>query len=207
MLSESLRQSLATATVRYNAAVDQAADYLGQRGITKDVADKHLLGFVTPENVDVGHDSYVNRLVIPYLTPTGVVDVRFRSISDDAGPKYLGRPGAELQMYNVMAFQDPSDVIAICEGELDTIVAGMCGIPAVGLAGVNAWKPFYTRAFLDYQRVIVLADGDQPGREMGKRIAQQIDHAIVVSMPDGMDVNSTFLAEGADAVRRRIGVA
>jgi hypothetical protein len=25
-------------------------------------------------------------------------------------------------------------------------------------------------------------------------------------MPDGMDVNSTFLAEGADGIRRRAGV-
>jgi DNA primase len=110
-------------------------------------------------------------------------------------------------MYNVLAFRNPSDVIAICEGEIDTITANtLCGIPAVGLAGVNAWRPFYARAFLDYQRVLVLADGDQPGKELGKKIASVVEQAIVIPMPDGMDVNATYMNEGADGIRRRAGV-
>jgi DNA primase len=35
---------------------------------------------------------------------------------------------------------------------------------------------------------------------------QAIDVAVVVSMPDGMDVNEVFLNEGADGIRKRIGV-
>jgi hypothetical protein len=35
---------------------------------------------------------------------------------------------------------------------------------------------------------------------------QAIDVAIVVSMPDSMDVNDVFLNEGSDGVRKRIGV-
>jgi len=201
MLSESLRMSLAEAATTYHQSVEQASEYLARRGITQAAAAAHLLGYVTEDNVAVGHEAFVNRVSIPYITTTGVVDLRFRSISDEITPKYLGRVGAELTLYNPLAFSVPSDVIAICEGEIDTI-----GIPAVGLAGVNAWKPFYARAFLDYQRVLVLADGDGPGRELGKSIASVVEQAVVIQMPEGMDVNSTFLAEGAEGIRRRAGV-
>lgn len=206
MLSESLRLSLAEAANNYHGSVELAAEYLARRGITKEAADQHLLGYVTEDNVAVGHEAFINRVAIPYITVSGVIDIRFRSISDEVTPKYLGRLGAELNLYNPLAFTVPSDVIAICEGEIDTITAGMCGIPAIGLAGVNAWKPFYARAFGDYQRVLVLADGDQPGRELGKKIATQVDQAVVIVMPDGMDVNGTYLMEGADGIRRRAGV-
>lgn len=207
MLSESLRLSLAEAASAYSLNATEAAAYLGHRGITQEAATAHLLGVVTPDSAAVGHESFIGRLSIPYVTPTGVVDIRFRALADDQGPKYLGRLGAELCMYNVLAFRNPSDVIAICEGEIDTITANtLCGIPAVGLAGVNAWRPFYARAFLDYQRVLVLADGDQPGKELGKKIASVVGQAVVIPMPDGMDVNATYMNEGADGIRRRAGV-
>jgi len=207
MLSESLRMSLAEAATTYHQSVDLASEYLARRGITQAAAAAHLLGYVTEANVAVGHEAFVNRVSIPYITTTGVIDLRFRSISDEVSPKYLGRVGAELTLYNPLSFSVPSDVIAICEGEIDTITAHtLVGIPAIGIAGVNAWKPYYARAFGDYQRVLVLADGDQPGRELGKKIATQVDQAVVIVMPDGMDVNGTYLQEGAEGIRRRAGV-
>lgn len=206
MLSESLKLSLAEAVKNYHGSVDEVAGYLAARGITKAAAEQHLLGYVTADNVAVGHEQFIGRMSLPYITPTGVVDVRFRAVTDEQSPKYLSRAGSEHILYNVMAFRQASDHIAICEGEIDCITAGLCGIPAVALQGTSAWKPFYGRAFLDYERVLVLCDGDQPGKELGKKIATTIDQAVVIHMPDGMDVNSTYLAEGADGIRRRAGV-
>ena len=41
--------------------------------------------------------------------------------------------------------------MAICEGELDTIIASsVLGIPAVGVPGVAAWKPHFTKMFAGY---------------------------------------------------------
>lgn len=206
-LSQSARQSLEEATLRYEASVDLAGTYLAGRGISREVAGITRLGFVVPGEAMPGHEQYEGRLVIPFITPTGVIDMRFRSIVDDDSPKYMSRPGSSTHLYNVTAFGVDSDVIAICEGEIDTITAHyLCGIPAVGLSGAQAWKDWYSRAFHDYRRVLVLADGDQPGRDLGKKIAQQIDVAVVVSMPDGHDVNSFHLAEGAESLRKRVGV-
>lgn len=205
MLSQSARESLEEAVAKYADQVHLAGPYLQSRGITREAAATTRLGYVAEPLV--GHEQYTGRLAIPFLSPTGVVDIRFRSITDDDSPKYLSRPGADTHLYNVLAFQEDSDIIAVCEGEIDTITTHyLSGIPAVGLSGANGWKNWYARAFMDYRKVLVLCDGDQPGRDLGKKIAQQIDVATVVSMPDGQDVNSMYLAEGPDGIRKRVGL-
>ena len=205
MLSPDARRSLGEAAQAYAIQVDAILPYLAARGISPASANTFRLGHVIEPII--GHEQYVGRLSIPYLTPTGVVDLRFRALHEDGSPKYLSRAGAETHIFNVPAFNVDQDFIAVCEGELDTIIAhGECGIPAVGIAGAKGWKNWYARAFADYRTVFVLCDGDQPGRDLGKQIAQQIDRAVVVSMPDGMDVTDVFLAEGADGIRKRVGV-
>lgn len=203
-VSAELRNSLQQATEEYHSQVYNVAEYLTGRGVTAETASTFRLGYVAEPQI--GHEQYVGRLAIPFITPTGVIDIRFRSIVDDGQPKYLTRPGASSHLYNVGAFQADVDTIAICEGELDTIIANQCGITAVGVSGANNWKDWYARAFRDYARVLILSDGDTAGHEMGRRIAKQIDVAVVVSMPDGMDVNEVVLAEGPDGFRKRLGL-
>lgn len=205
LLSQDLRKSLEEQASHYEQQVQLAGEYLQARGVTPEVARARRLGYVgTPL---VGGEQYVGRVVIPYLTPAGVVDVRYRAIHDGTQPKYLSRPGAEQRMYGVAAFDSPLDYIAITEGEFDSIIVNdLCGIPAVGIPGANGWKPFYWRAFEDYSRVLVFTDGDQAGKEFSKKIAQDIQSAVIVPMPDGMDVNDVYLSEGAEGVRRRAGL-
>jgi DNA primase len=205
MLSVDAKNLLEQATQAYQEQIEMAGPYLAARGITKEAALTHRLGYVAQPLV--GHEQYQGRLAIPFLTPTSVVDIRFLSLHADDSPKYLSRAGAEDHLYNVRAFEVDSDVIAICEGEIDTIVMhSMVGIPAVGLSGANKWKNWYARAFMDYRSVLVLSDGDQAGKDLGKKIAQQIDVANVIHMPDGMDINDVFLAEGRAGVLKRIGL-
>lgn len=207
MLSQSSRQSLEQAAAKYQEALFQHAAahlYLEGRGITADVAAMFRLGYV--DEPVLGDEQYVGRLSIPYITPSGVIDIRYRALG--AGePKYMSRPGVSGHLYNVTALQTDSDVIALCEGEMDTIITNSrAGIPALGVPGANAWKPHFARVLGDYQRIVLLCDGDQPGRDWGKRIAQTLENAVVVSMPDGMDVNEVFLREGADSIRKRAGL-
>lgn len=204
MLSVDARNSLELATQEYHKQIDVAGPYLEARGISRETALTYRLGYV--HEPMVGHEQYAGRLSIPYITPTGVVDIRFRALSDDGGPKYLSRPGATGHMFGVNAFTYPSEIIAIAEGEIDCMILNQVGIPAVGLPGANGWRAWYARAFPDYRSVIVLCDGDGPGKEMGKQIAQQLDTTTVIFMPDGMDVNEVYLLEGADGLRKRVGL-
>jgi len=205
MLSNDARLALETATETYSQQIDEAGRYLTSRGITKEAAHKHRLGFVASPMI--GHEDMVGRLSIPYVTPAGVVEMRFRAIDPNTNPKYLSRVGSKTHMYNVKAFNERSEFIAICEGEMDAIVASsICGIPAVGVPGAQTWQPSYRRAFQDYRKVFILADGDAAGQELAKKIVQAIDVAVVVTMPEGKDVNDIVMEEGPDGLRERIGL-
>ena len=202
-LSNSQRQFLLQATQQYASHIHLAEQYLQSRGFTVEEARKFHLGVV--KDALPGHEQYINRLAIPYLTPAGVVDIRFRSLNGD-GPKYLTRPGAESHVYNVMALNQHGDTLVVCEGELDTIIATQAGFKAVGLPGANTWKGFYSRLFGDWEKIMLFCDGDNAGREMAKSITRELDNVIPVFMPEGQDVNDVYLAEGADGLHKRVGV-
>lgn len=206
-LSTLQRASLEEATTAYAAGIGPAVPYLQGRGLSAAQADTFRLGFVGDDNVALGDEDYVGRLAIPYITPSGVVDIRYRAIGDNPGPKYLSRPGAVSHLYNVLAFGVETANICVTEGEIDTIVAqGLCGLPSVGVPGANNWKDHFRLLFMDYDRVFVLCDGDQAGREFGKRLGKELDNAVIVHLPDGHDVNSLYLAEGQEAVLSVVGL-
>lgn len=203
-LSKSQKELLEKATESYAQNLQEIVPYLQSRGITEQTAVMFRLGFV--REPEMGHEPYVGKLAIPYLTPTGVIDIRFRSLNSDGGPKYMSRPGATTHIFNINALGDDSNVLAICEGELDTVVATQAGFSAVGLPGANNWKSFYNRVLADWEKVILLCDGDNAGREMAKHLSRELDNVFPVFMPEGQDVNDVYLSEGAEGLRKRAGV-
>jgi len=203
-LSKSQRELLAKATENYEKNLDEVAPYLESRGITKETALTFRLGFV--KNPEAGHEPYQGKLAIPYLTPSGVIDIRFRSLNADNGPKYLSRPGASTHIFNVAALNTDSDVLVVCEGEIDTMIATQVGFAAVGLPGANNWKPFYTRVLADWEKIMLFCDGDNAGKEMAKTITRELDNVFPIFMPENCDVNDVYLAEGAEGLHKRAGV-
>ena len=200
--SVSQKELLGKATEKYSQNIYQAEDYLRQRGIPLEVARLARLGVVAEP--EVGHEAFIGRLSIPYITKTGVVDLRFRSLNPAVEPKYMGLTGAETKMYNVLDVDKANDIIGVCEGELDTLTMSSCvGIPCVGVPGANSWKKHYTRLLADFQRVFVFADGDQPGTEFARSLARELP-VTIVQMPDGGDVNSVYVSEGADFILRKV---
>jgi len=198
------KELLGIAAATYAESISLAEDYLASRGIPLEVARLASLGVVAEP--EVGHEQYVGRLSIPYITKTGVVDLRFRSLNPAVEPKYMGMTGAETRMYNVTDVERASDYIGICEGEIDTLtMARVIGIPCVGVPGANSWKKHYTRLLADFERVFVFADGDQPGTEFARSLARELPVTIVQS-PDGHDVNSLFLQEGSSYFYSKMGI-
>jgi DNA primase len=106
----------------------------------------------------------------------------------------------------VLATFEAGDFVGVCEGEIDTVTLNKCGIPAVGVPGVNNWKKHYTRILQDFETVYVFADGDQPGVDFAKNLARELATVIVIQMPDGEDVNSVYCKGGPNAIRQRIGL-
>lgn len=203
-LQESQKDLLGQATRKYQESIYQAEDYLASRGIPIEVARLARLGVV--EEPETGHEAYLGRLAIPYVTKTGVVDIRFRSLNPAVEPKYMGMTGSDTKMYNVLDIERAGDWIGVCEGELDTITLSRCvGIPCVGVPGSNSWKKHYTRLLADFERVFVFADGDQPGKEFAAGLARELP-VTIVSMPEGEDVNSIYVKFGSDYIREKAGL-
>ena len=191
----------------YHESVATVADYLKGRGITGEDALYARLGFV--ESPWQGHEPYRGRLAIPYTTADGVVrDLRFRRIGEGDSPKYLSLPGSTPRLYEARSLASGPGVVAVCEGELDALVARrVLGVPAVGIPGASAWKghPAWRTLLSGPDQLLVLADGDDAGRQLASSIARDLpDTTSVVAMPDGMDVSDVAVQHGEEALRLRV---
>lgn len=180
----------------------RAEAYLASRGITREAAGVFMLGVA-----DRGE--FAGRLSIPYLTPGGVVAIKYRAM-DGSAPKYLNESGCGIHLYNAQVLIHAADRVVLTEGEMDAItVQAYTGLPAVAYPGVDTWgkERHWRLCFQDAAEVVVVADGDKPGRDAAKRVADSIgSHARVVNMPgnEGMDANQFIAEQGASAFLERI---
>ena len=207
MASNAQSKLLLEAAQRYAQEVSpEVLVALAERGISEQVAARFQLGTVTePIN---GHEMYDGWISIPYITAGGgCVGFKFRRI-DDGKPKYGSPTGQKAHLYNVSDVLPLSPYIVICEGELDAVItSGMLGIPAVGVPGVQSWKPHFPKLFNGYDTVYVVGDNDvkedgsNPGAEFAKRVANEIINSQIVTLPPGLDINDYYLAYGADATK------
>ena len=199
-LSASHKQSLEKATAAYQANVGLALDYLAGRGITASTANMYRLGVVASDAANLGDERYVGRLSIPYIAASAdVVALRFRAL-DESTPKYLSRSGAAPHLFGVSCLLGDSREAVIVEGELDQMTLTQMGVTAVGCPGAKAWQPSWRWLFEDFDRVIVLADGDEAGRDFGKTMVQEVG-AVMVELPTGEDTNSIYVKYGPEQLR------
>ena len=202
-LLSSQKNFLLQATQRYAAKIELAEEYLLSRHLSVEEAKVFHLGVV--EDPLPGHEAYVGRLAIPYITPSGVVDIRFRGMHNE-DPKYMGLVGAKTTMFNTQACFVADKYICVTEGEFDCIMMTVKTMhPTIGIPGANNWKPHYAKILDDFDTVIVLADGDAAGLEFGKKISRELGNVNIVSMPEGEDVNSVMIKRGSDWIDERIG--
>lgn len=147
-------------------------------------------------------------LAIPYLRKHPehgwfVVSIKFRRLGP-GDPKYLFTSGEAAWLYNTPALIGHSPIVAITEGEIDAITAQLCGIPAVGVPGVQHWKPYYRELFLGYRDVYLLADGDEPGIEFAEKLKRQLPNAKIIQMGSGYDVNKLVIEKGPAALTNKL---
>jgi hypothetical protein len=109
--------------------------YLSSHSINFTIASKYQLGYVGKPLP--GDERFAGRLAIPYITPAGVVSIKFRSLSA-GGAKYIYHSGQKNHLYNTKAYFDAGIAIGISEGEMDAISATEhLGLPTLGVPGVE----------------------------------------------------------------------
>lgn len=221
VLSNGERKLLARRVAEYQSQLfsddgSPLLDYLTEtRGLSVETIIRFNLGAVV--NPVESDEQETGKIAIPYLTPAGPVAMRFRKMPDAKGPKYSQPAGSKLTIFNTEQFNSPKAWIVVTEGEVDCMTAVQSGLPAVGLPGVSAWRDHYSIIFAGYERVIIMADNDGngdkgaegedgAGMKFAKKVAANVPAPAIFQMPEGHDVNSYYLANGAEALRAYIKV-
>lgn len=202
-LSSDAKRSLELATASYERHLEEVRPYLEGRGITASVASSNRLGCV--RDPASGHGRFTGYLSIPYVAKSGVVAIKFRCIRqgcthDDHG-KYDGPVAQRARLYNVLDLFAHGDRIALTEGELDALTLSMIGVPAVAAPGSKSWKSHWNKCLEDHFRVTVFCDGDPAGKDFGKRVAGELDNAVLIELPEGEDVNSLYCKYGGNYLK------
>lgn len=195
----------AASTYQADLSGDTSAQgYLKGRGLDAQAAATFRLGVV--RRPLTGHEAYAGRLAIPYLTPSGVVNLRFRCLrAHDCKaadcPKYLSADASETNLYNVLDLKKDSPFVVVAEGEIDVMSWALAGIPAVGPPGIEAWQKHFARCLEDFEVVYSAGDGDKAGHKFNGLMAKEVK-ARPLRIPQGQDSNALYVQGGADALQR-----
>lgn len=156
------------------------------------------LGYVSPDTAPDGWQRYAGRISFPYINAKGdVIWLKFRSGPETPpeADKYAQEPGGGVHLYNTQALRAPGDLLALVEGEMDTVTGTALGIPTVGIPGVGGWEDYFPRCLQGWGRVVMFYDNDKPGRGLVKLIKKSMPDIIPLAPPGGHhDLNEAFVA-------------
>jgi len=168
--------------------------------------DKHLKSkFSTDELQKAGLLSekgslifYKHKIIIPFLQDGRIIFLQGRRL-DQEQPKYLHlkRP---VSLYNrdALAELEKGKKIYIAEGVFDAMMLEQNGYKAVGILGVNNFKPDYIDLFKGLDVVLAL-DNDEAGErgtnELAKMFYLKGQGVSSKQLPDGIkDITDYFLS-------------
>jgi hypothetical protein len=124
--------------------------------------------------------------------------LRYRPFAEPRQPKMIAARGSRRALLPHPA-AEPSRELLLVEGEPDMIAARSCGLPAIALPGVDAWRPDWARLFAN-RRVTIVMDADAQGRRVAERITRDLrGHAksvvldLAPSRDDGYDLSDWLL--------------
>ena len=166
-------------------SVDHSHPYLKKRGIKQETAQHFGSGYF------FGKGSMAGRVVIPIHNETGELIAYAGRTIDDTEPKYKLPTGFKksLVLFNLhrVLELDTKDVI-IVEGYFDCMKVHQAGFPnVVALMGSALTEQQETLIVENFDRVVVMLDGDQGGRSATSEIATQLMSKVfvrVVEVPD-----------------------
>lgn len=175
--------------------------YLQSRGFVDD--DLELL-----RTFRIGFDVQRRLLIIPhsdlYYTARPIDNV-------DKQERFKFNPkGAKAEIFNAAALYS-NDVVVVCEGAIDALSLLVCGIPAIGLPGVNICHKELIAAclsdhpFADIARPLALLlafDNDKSGQDSAAKLGAKFDeiellHSKLIIPSDFNDINDWFKSDRA----------
>ena len=164
---------------------------------------KGLPSFVLAEaGVSRGHDGEV---LIPYRDALGRLYVTRVVVKD--GHRWWRPAGRAVIPFGLDRLADTSDrrfrCLLITEGESDALAAwaafGHEGLDVLGVPGATTWRQEWTELAEGYAAVYVAGDGDGVGRRFAWTVKRDLPGAVVLEIPEGLDVRDVIQREGEEA--------
>jgi hypothetical protein len=163
----------------------EAIDYLAARLIDEWCIDRWQLGYC-PER---------DAISIPHMVGGKVPAIKYRFLNPDNEKRYDCETGSNLNhLFNPE--QICNEMVYLCEGEFDAMVATCNSFYACSLpGGAGSFKPDFVKYFSKQRDVFLVLDADKGGQNAMEVIKGLMPgKAIVINLPDGMDVTDYFLA-------------
>jgi len=166
--------------------VDPTHPYLAQRGIDRATAVEFGVGFYAGPGLLHG------RIVIPIRNRGGRIVAYAGRALDGTQPKYKVPAGFQkaLELFNLHRAAGPgSETVVLVEGYFDCMRVHQAGFPwVVALMGSSLSLAQEKVLLQQFERVILLLDGDAAGRAASQTIATRLSgkcFVVVASVPDG----------------------
>ena len=144
---------------------NNAVDYLQSRGINKESMKHFLLGY------SPGMDMVVTPVHSPDGMPVGIVG---RSISDKRFKNSTNLPRSKT-MFNIHRAKKIGDHVIIVESNFDAIRVHQAGFPnVIATLGGHISSDNINNINRYFNRVTIMTDVDQAGRELGNSLASRL---------------------------------
>jgi len=142
---------------------------------------------------------YKHRVIIPFFNEGKIVFLQGRRL-DDGQPKYLHiKKPVPLFNPDALTGLTKGSKVYVCEGAFDAMILEQNGYKAVGILGVNNFKPDYTELFKGLELVLCLDNDDAGERATGELAKMFLLKGQAVKskqLPDGIkDITEYFIKQ------------
>jgi len=163
--------------------VDPTHPYLANRGISQEIAERFGVGFFP------GKGSMSGRIVFPIHNEKAELVAYAGRCIDDSEPKYKFPAGFHkaqvlFNFHRVLKAVGADRPIVLVEGFFDCMNVEAAGFPAVALMGCSLSAAQEQLLVSDFDRVIVMLDGDEAGRKAAGEISNRLVPRMFVRMVD-----------------------
>jgi len=161
--------------------IDPSHPYLAERGIEKETAERFGVGFFP------GKGSMAGRIVFPIHNWEGqLVAYAGRSL-DGAEPRYKFPMGFhkshEIWNLHAVRFRPDNSPVILVEGFFDCLRVSAAGFACVALMGCQM-SDAQEASLARFRSIVLMLDGDEPGRKATAEISARIVHTSFVRVVD-----------------------
>lgn len=155
--------------------------YFESRGISKEWADRAMLGYCPQKNA----------WTIPIFYGGMLYGMQYRSAEKNPKYRYWSEKGSFNNLLYGAAWVQNSVYVVIVEGALDSLALNSFGIPAVatpaannsGKNGQGSWEPEWNNYFPKAIDKVIVSDYDLPGRRIAEAKQKKIPGSRIVTLP------------------------